>query len=465
MAVAAPNRIQLFGFQAGRNGFVRIGTGSKEDLEDWTNRLFLYGHGGRSAGKSKGGSYRMLNYINAWPGCVGVVTAPTYPILHDATLMAIREGLDEAGFVRGLHWEYIQGREELQFWNGSLVHLRTTEHPDRLRGTTTAFFWMDEPRGSPYDAYRNLKAGLRQTGFPHQGWFTSTPKGRKHWLYRVWYARRLLEAPDKVKPGDQYIAFPASTLDNPFVGGEVAASMEEEYGGKDSPLYRQEILGEHVIAEGLVYPTWRPSIHLVPVKDWPVTPRELIAGGRVFGGIDFGFRNPACIGVFALDSRDRQYMLDGIYKARMTEPELIGEAKRLQNLYHVRAFACDPADPGWRVSAKRAGIRVVKAMNRKGSSRDTSFGIGACTAVLNARMPDGTSMFFVNPSLQWFSDEIEEYTEVEQIKEDLNLRERPVLSADHAMDVWRYFEGMVTLKGRGNPGRVIKTSVEPSRAR
>ena len=199
-----------------------------------------------------------------------------------------------------------------------------------------------------------------------------------------------------------------------------------------------------------------------PVSKWPVKPSDLVAGGKVYGGIDFGFRNPSCLGVYALDSKNRRYLIDGIYQTRLTEPELIAEALRFQKRYSVRAFACDPADPGWRVAARRAGVRVVKAVNRKGSARDASFGIGACTAVLNARMPDGSSMFYVNPALQWFADEIEEYTEGNQIHEELNLSERPVRSSDHAMDMWRYVESLVNLSSHRSKGRMISTSINPS---
>lgn len=431
--------------------------GPAQNIDWWDDRLFLYAHGGRGSGKSKAGAYRTLTYVNSWPGCVGIVTAPTFPMLHDATLVSLREALDEFGMVRGYHWEYVQNREEVQFRNGSLVLLRTTEHPDRLRGASTAFFWMDEPRDSPYDAFRHLKGGLRQVGYPHQAWLTSTPKGRKHWLFRVFYARHLLDDHREMLEGDQYAAYPASSLDNPFTGTAYHQSLAEEYGDQASPLYRQEVLGEHVIAEGLVYPGWRRDEHMKPVSEWPVQTRDLVQGGRVYGGIDFGFRNPSCVVVYALDSRGRRYILDGLYQPRLTEPQLIAAAMRYQKQYSVRAFACDPADPGWRVAARHAGVRVVKAINRKGSSRDTSFGIGACTAVLQP------GLLWVNPALSWFADEIEEYTEEDPLREDMNLRERPKQSADHAMDAWRYAESLVNLQGGRRKGRMIPTSVQPQR--
>ena len=291
----------------------------------------------------------------------------------------------------------------------------------------------------------------------------------------MFYAPHLLDQKDlALQEGDQFKAFPARTIDNPFVGKEVHDSLVNDY-GMDTPLYRQELLGEHVIAEGLVYPTWNRDFFMRPVREWPVSIKELVQGGRVYGGIDFGFRNPSCLGVFGYDGRGRRYLMDGLYKVRLTDAELITEALRYQRAYNVRAFAGDPSDPGWRVAARRAGVRVVKAINRKGSSRDTSFGIGACTAVLNARMPDGSPMFFVNPALQWFADEIEEYTEEESIRDDMNLRERARQSADHAMDMWRYEESLVNLRGgsrRSTSGNIkmrielsLPSSIGPTRVR
>lgn len=434
--------VQLFGFQ---KRFLREGRAlTDQPAEDM---LFLLAHGGRGSGKTTGGALRTTDYMLTHPKSLGIITAPTIPMLRDSTLVTLKGALEAVGLQPERDYEYKSDYGALTIrQTGSVALLRSTEHPDRLRGPSLSFFWMDEPRDSPYIAFQNLQFGLRPSGIgveqrnhPHQGWLTTTPNGRKHWLFRIFYPDRSnleLESP----PGaGRYLAYPAKTLENPF-GGKRIYDMMLAQEGTMNPFLKQELDGEFVIVEGLVYPTYSSQFE-VPVKSWPL---KALGDLHIIAGIDFGWRSPACILVYGSDSHNNRYIIDGLYRSRLTDDELIAKAKAFRKAYNIRVFACDPSDPGWIASARRAGLPAIRAYNRKGSRSDYSYGIGACTAVLSRRTLDNKPKLFVNPSLTWFRNEIEEYTEASTSGE-LNPPEVPKKSADHAMDAWRYAESYLSL--------------------
>src|SRR5689334_24375945 len=72
---------------------------------------FSFYVGGVGAGKTTAGALRALAWALDHPGSLGLIGAPTYPMLRDATQRAFFALLDD---------------------------------PDRVRGLTLAWFWLDE---------------------------------------------------------------------------------------------------------------------------------------------------------------------------------------------------------------------------------------------------------------------------------------------------------------------------------
>ena len=98
-----------------------------------------------------------------------------------------------------------------------------------------AWFWMDEGAESTGEAFEILQGCLRQAGYPHQAWITSTPKGH-NWLYQ------------KVMTGNpDYKMITCSTRENFLLPLEFVKHLEESY-RDDWAL--QEIEGQFVIVGG-----------------------------------------------------------------------------------------------------------------------------------------------------------------------------------------------------------------------
>ncbi len=421
--------IELFGFQ---EEFVLGGTSPNRKLEEWANYLYLLAHTGTGGGKSRAGAYRAANYMLLWPGSMGMIAAPTFDMLNDTTFVSLQEVFEEMGLLPERDYEYNATHRKLTVFNGAVALLRSTEHPDRIRGHNLGWWWLDEGAQSPYIAFLNLQARLRQRGYPHQGWVTTTPVGKDHWIHRTWFPEEHDDEGVRPNTFGTYVHMGGSTRDNPHGGEELYQNLIDTY-GEDSLRARQELRGEFVLMEGLTWSAWEREVHYKPVREWPVQRFE-----KVGGAADFGFANPSALLVVGHGKDGADYLLDGYYRARTGEEELAEEALRLQGKWGVQWYACDSASPNYIAAMRRSGVRVMKADKKKGRISDPSYGIGLVAALVAARDPQKLYVDSENPNLKPFAIEIENYIN-EPDRDDRNPSERPRPKGNHYMDALRYY--------------------------
>ena len=186
---------------------------------------------GVGSGKSRAGAVKALQYVVSHPGSLGMVTAPTFPMLRDATLRTIMEVWPKA-----LTGDFRAGEMRLVVPNGSEVLFRSTDDPEHLRGPNLAWVWMDEGARSSQEAFKVLQGRLRQTGYPAQLWMTTTPWGF-NWVYQEFVAQKRAS----------YRLFRWSSRANYFLPKEFIKNLEESY-SKEFAL--QEIEGEFTLTGG-----------------------------------------------------------------------------------------------------------------------------------------------------------------------------------------------------------------------
>ncbi|HYE79709.1 MAG TPA: terminase family protein, partial [bacterium] len=393
--------------------------------------------GGRGSGKTFGGALRTARYHATWRGARQIVTTPTYSMMHSSTLPALFDVFALHGWVRGSDWDYNRTDERIDFVHGGQIFLLSTEHPERIRGQDVACVWMDEPRDSPHEAFLNAQATMRQQGFPHQMALTTTPIGRGHWSTRTFCPGKAFFAEGEEPPDTSqgiYLVYFARTRDNPHGGAELHDHLIRTF-GDGSNYARQELEGALVLTEGLVYDTWDPEKHVVPMEQWPVRS----GWWHVISGVDFGHRSPSCILVEAIDKAGRRYIVDELYQARLSEHELCVEAIRLRKKWGIEYFNCDTEDPRWIATMKSPKYRLpaLNAKKRIGTVRNPSSGIGLCRWELTEPLPDGSQRFYVAPHCKHFIEEIEGYV-YEDPKLNRDPDEMPRRQRNHAMDSWRY---------------------------
>ncbi len=212
-----------------------------------------------------------LSYLN--PGRTGLIGAPTYPMLRDATMAALLEILDKNRVPYELNRsEFVLTLRDTR----SRVLLRSLEEYERLRGTNLAWFGVDELTYTAEESWLRLQGRLRDPAAKRLcGFGVWTPKGYD-WVYRRF-----------LKDGNaQYEVIRAQAMENRHVLEAVPDFYERLKASYDESFYRQEALGEYLDAKaGRVYDQFDRGEH---VADLAVDPRL-----PLYWALDFNV-NPMC---------------------------------------------------------------------------------------------------------------------------------------------------------------------------
>lgn len=234
---------------------------------------------GIGGGKTRAGAAKLLMYLSEHKGALAMVTAPTFPMLRDATLRTIYEV-----FPRPLIREMHTGDMRMELVNGSEILFRSTDDPDRLRGPNLAAIWMDEAAQSKAESFKVLQGRLRQTGYPHRLWITTTPKGY-NWLYQEFACQ---QRPD-------YSLHSWATRENPYLPDTYVRQLQESY-AEDFAL--QELGGKFVLVGGTGFFGQQSVLDLLDSCEEPretrlglvkVWKRPTVAGKYVaFGDVAWG---------------------------------------------------------------------------------------------------------------------------------------------------------------------------------
>jgi phage terminase large subunit len=199
-----------------------------------------------------------LTYVNA--GRTGLLGAPTYPMLRDATQTALLEILDR----NRIPYEHNKAENALLMKDTrSRILFRPVDEFERLRGTNLAWFGLDELTYTQEAAWQRLEGRLRD---PQAKWLCGfavwTPKGFD-WVYQKFIA-------DPVKG---YEAIIASPRENRFLLQQTPDFYDRLQASYDETFFRQEVMGEYLnLSGGKVYSGFNRQDHLVELKPNPYLP-------------------------------------------------------------------------------------------------------------------------------------------------------------------------------------------------
>jgi hypothetical protein len=180
-----------------------------------------------------------LSYLN--PGRTGLIGAPTYPMLRDATQAAFLEVLGRD------HIPYDQNRAEgylILRDTRSKILFRAVEEFERLRGSNLAWFGLDELTYTAEPAWLRLEGRLRDPKAKRLcGFAVWTPKGYD-WVYERFIAC----------PVEGYETVMAEPFENRFLLDRVPDYYARLKSSYDQRFYQQEVLGEYLsMNAGRVY--------------------------------------------------------------------------------------------------------------------------------------------------------------------------------------------------------------------
>ena len=199
-----------------------------------------------------------LSYLN--PGRQGLIGAPTYPMLRDATLTAFLE------VVGGNRIPYELNKSELILVmkdTGSRIYFRAVDDFERLRGTNLAWFGLDELTYTAEESWLRLEGRLRDPLAKRLcGFAVWTPKGFD-WVYRR-FIRNHVEGYDVVL---------AKAFENRHVLDKIPDFYDRLKASYDAKFFEQEVLGEYLnVQAGVVYHAFKRARNAQEVPIDPFLP-------------------------------------------------------------------------------------------------------------------------------------------------------------------------------------------------
>lgn len=226
-----------------------------------------------------------LAYLNT--GRTGLIGAPTFPMLRDATQATLFEILD----LNKIPYDFNRAENFLVFKETqSKILFRAVEEFERLRGSNLAWFGLDELTYTSEDAWLRLEGRLRDPRATRLcGFAVWTPKGHD-WVYERFVASRV----------EGYETVMAQPFENRFLLEKIPDYYERLKNSYDSRFYEQEVLGQYLtLNAGRVYTAFERNGNLGSV--------EVDEGLPLLWALDFNV-DPMC-SVIAQVKRDGLVMV------------------------------------------------------------------------------------------------------------------------------------------------------------
>jgi hypothetical protein len=199
-----------------------------------------------------------LSYLN--PGRLGLLGAPTYPMLRDATQATLFEILE----ANGIPYDHNKAENTVVIQDTrSRILFRPVEEFERLRGTNLAWFGVDELTYTQEESWLRLEGRLRDPKASRLcGFAVWTPKGYD-WVYRKFITNR--------KPA--YGVVLASPMENRHLLDKVPDFYERLKDSYDETFFQQEVMGQYLNMDGgRVYSAFDRNVHVADVRIEPNVP-------------------------------------------------------------------------------------------------------------------------------------------------------------------------------------------------
>lgn len=280
---------------------------------------------------------------------------------------------------------------------------------DLIQGVTLAGVLLDEVALMPHSFVEQALARCSVEGA--RFWFNCNPDNPNHWFYQEW----VLKAENKHALRLKFLMD-----DNLSLSDKVKQRYYSLYQGT---FFRRFILGEWVIAEGLVYQDYNDHIK---DKLWDGNPDELV--GRWYISMDYGTINPCSMGLWCVTDNEAIRVDEYYYNSRKegyqrTDEEHYAELERLAGDRYIEYVIIDPSAASFKATIKKHGKFFVKS-----AKNDVLNGIRTTSQMLN----DGRIKIGVKCKAS--QEEFDMYRWDDKAEEDKVIKEN-----DHAMDDIRYF--------------------------
>lgn len=382
----------------------------------FSDARFVFFVGGIGSGKTAVGAVKAVTKI--LEGKSGLIISPDYPHF-------IRSTWPE--FSKWCPWSAVtyhnKTEKRMEFDTGAVVWYGGIDDPDSFRGPNVNWFFFDEGARKRDRKAFDVLAGRIRIGDKPQGWVTTTPAGRRHWLYDVAVKQDFSKAQEN---GQEMVKLVhASTIENsPNLDPMYYTSLQASYSGR---FLQQELEGMFVdVGVGMVYEEFGPE-NITTDADYDES------RGPVEWAYDDGIsQNPRVILFIQRDDDGTAYVFDELVHLKHLAEMCIGEA--LDRGYsHPDIAIGDPSAVDMKMRLRQADI-VARTMKS-----DVKEGIKLVRRII--RDGNGQCHMKVHPRCESFIREFgEDYRY--PASGSISVADKPVKEDDHTADAFRYWASM-----------------------
>ncbi len=319
-----------------------------------------------------------LEYINLlcedYAGIRVLICRKTRKSLSESVLQTFEDHVLGKGHPAIVGDARRQNRDFYEYPNGSYIAIGGLDNPDRIMSTEYDVVYVAEATEISLKDWDALNSRIRNKMMPWQQAIADcNPGSQFHWLNQRANAgkmKRLLSRHE----------------DNPHVDEPYLERLRDLSGPRRDRLY----LGLWVSEEGLVYDNYDPARHVIP---WTA---ELAGTFRwFFASVDWGFRNPGCMQVWAVDHDDNMYRVAEVYRTGKQLDWWADVACEFDIEYGLERIVCDSAEPrsmeylNDRIGARRgrhmAGITQMADKRKRGTKEGFRVGFDMVRWALGER--------------------------------------------------------------------------------
>jgi hypothetical protein len=303
-----------------------------------------------------------LSYLN--PGRTGLIGAPTYPMLRDATAAALLDVLQRNKIPHEMNRaeNYLVMKE-----TRSKILFRAVEEFERLRGSNLAWFGLDELTYTAEQAWLRLEGRLRDPKAARlTGFAVWTPRGYD-WVYERFVSRKI----------EGYETVAAEPFENRHLLERVPDYYERLLSSYDERFFQQEVLGEYVsLSAGRVYYAFERRGNIAEV--------ELDRTRPLLWALDFNF-DPMSSVVAQMEGETVR-VLDELVLKQATTRQACEEFERRYPKHPAGLIVYADASGASRQTSGTSDLTVLKRFFRSGAYGEVTFRVPPANPMVRDRV-------------------------------------------------------------------------------
>lgn len=405
--------------------------------------------GPAGTGKSRACLEKLHAMCLSNPGMRVLICRKTAVSLGSTALVTLREHVAKEALASGeMKWYGGSPQEaaSYRYGNGSVIVVGGLDRASRIMSSEYDVCYVQEATELTEDDWEAITTRLRNGKVSFQQIMADcNPDAPHHWLRQRCErgACRLIYCTHEDNPR----LYDAESGTWSPEGTEYIRRLDALTGVR----YERLRLGKWAAAEGLIYDTFDPAVHLHPPIGLPP------ANWTRWWSVDFGYTNPFCWQAWAEDPDGRLYLYKEIY---MTQRLVEDHAKQILQVIKrgdghrsdqmPRDIICDHDAEG------RATLERELGRSTTAAHKSVLEGIEAVKARLKVQ-PDGKPRLYIcrdalverDRTLAEAKKPLDTQSEIlEYVWNDKTKKEEPLKQNDHGMDTKRYAVAAIDLVGR-----------------